>query len=387
MLHGNVRSALNSLTSEHSGAPIQLDSPVSPDNPSWLVLDELKKKHPVGMPVSSKVLLPPPVQDWAFHPVIFDVLDGSAICFAALRTRGAAGPSGLDAHGWRRLCTSFQRASNDLCEGLVSFARRLCTSFVDPGGISGLVAGRLIAPDKNPGVRPIGVGEVVRRIVSRAILSVVKLDILEAAGYSQLCAGQDAGNEAAVHAMRAIYDDPSTEAVLLVDACNALNNLNRRVALRNIQTLCPFLASVLINTYREDVPLFIDNHCIYSSEGTTQGDLLAMAMYSISATPLINDLQGPHVRQVWFADDATAGGSLTGLHKWWSGLQSLGPSYGYFVNASKTWLIVKPEYLDVARELFKNTSIGITSEGRRHLGASIGSREFTTDYVNEKVKS
>ena len=49
-----------------------------------------------------------------------------------------------------------------------------------------------------------------------AILSVVKLDILEAAGYSQLCAGQDAGNEAAVHAMRTIYDDPSTEVVLLV---------------------------------------------------------------------------------------------------------------------------------------------------------------------------
>ena len=318
-----------------------------------MVLDELKKKHPVGRPVSSEVLLPPPVQDRAFHPVIFDVLDGSAIRSAALQTRGTAGPSGLDAHGWRRLCTSFQRASNDLCEGLASVARRLCTSFVDPAGISGLVAGRLIALDKNPGVRPIGVGEVVRRIISRVILSVVKLDILEAAGYSQLCAGQDAGNEAAVHAMRAIYDDPSTEAVLLVDASNAFNNLNRQVALRNIQTLCPSLATVLINTYREDVPLFIDNHCIYSSKGTEQGDPLAMAMYSIGVTPLINDLQGPHVRQVWFADDATAGGSLTGLHKWWSELQSLGPSYGYFVNASKTWLIVKPEYLDVARELLR----------------------------------
>ena len=32
-------------------------------------------------------------------------------------------------------------------------------------------------------------------------------------------------------------------------------------------------------------------------------------------------------------------------------------------------------------------NIGITSEDRRHLGASIGSREFTSDYVNEKVKS
>ena len=82
-----------------------------------------------------------------------------------------------------------------------------------------------------------------------------------------------------MHAIRAIYDDPSTEAVLLVDASNAFNNLNCQVALCNIQTSCPSLANVLINIYHEDVPLFIDNHCIYSSEGTTRADTLAMAMH------------------------------------------------------------------------------------------------------------
>ena len=38
------------------------------------------------------------------------------------------------------------------------------------------------------------------------------------------------------------------------------------------------LLAILINTYREDVPQFIDNRCILSSKGTTQGDPLAMAM-------------------------------------------------------------------------------------------------------------
>ena len=183
MLRGNVRSALNSITSEQSGVPLRLDSPVSPDNPSWSVLDEFKKKHSVGRPASSAVLLLPPAQDSAFHPVIFDVLDGAAICSAALQTRGAAGPSGLDALGWRRLCTYFQGACNDLCDDLASVARRLCTSYVDPAGIAALMAGRLIVLDKNPGVRPIGVGEVIRRIISKAVLSVVKLDILDATGY------------------------------------------------------------------------------------------------------------------------------------------------------------------------------------------------------------
>ena len=100
------------------------------------------------------------------------------------------------------------------------------------------------------------------------------------------------------------------EAVLLADASNAFNHLNRQVSLHNIQTLCPPLANILL---RKDIPLFIDGRHIFSSEGTTQGDPLAMAMYSVSVTPLIASLQDAHVKQVWFADDATAGGTLHGL--------------------------------------------------------------------------
>ena len=65
----------------------------------------------------------------------------------------------------------------------------------------------------------------------------MKLDILEAVGSFQLCAGQDAGNKAAVHAVREVFGDSSTEAVLLVDAINAFNNLNCQVTLHNMQTL------------------------------------------------------------------------------------------------------------------------------------------------------
>ena len=91
-----------------------------------------------------------------------------------LRMEGAAGPSGVDARGWRRLCTSFHSASVDLCRSLAMVARRICTSFVDPSTLQPLLNSRLIALDKNPGVRPIGIGETSRRIISKAILSVLK---------------------------------------------------------------------------------------------------------------------------------------------------------------------------------------------------------------------
>ena len=57
------------------------------------------------------------------------------------------------------------------------------------------------------------------------------------------------------------------------------------------------------------------------------------------------------------------------------------------MNASRTWLIVKLQYLDLANKAFRITGISITSEGKCHLGASIGSRSFTTEYVKEKVQS
>ena len=44
------------------------------------------------------------------------------------------------------------------------------------------------------------------------------------------------------------YQDDAIEAVLLVDAKNAFNCLNREAALRNIRYLCPPLATILIST-------------------------------------------------------------------------------------------------------------------------------------------
>ena len=89
----------------------------------------------------------------------------------------------------------------------------------------------------------------------------------------QLCTGQISGTEAAVHAVCTLFEQDDTEAVLLVDASNAFNLLNRQTALHNIQRLCPPLATVLINTYREPTELFVDGDVLYSQEGTTQGIL------------------------------------------------------------------------------------------------------------------
>ena len=166
--------------------------------------------------------------------------------------------------------------------------RKLCSQLADPAGVTAFVAGCLIFLDKNPGIRSIGVGEVSRYIIGKAILRVVGSDIQEAAGSRQLYAGQLARCEAAVHVVRSMFSDPECEGHLLVDASNAFNSSNRQLALINISHLCPALSHVLINTYRSDTELFLDNDTILSSNGTTQRDPLAIAIYAIAMVLVIN---------------------------------------------------------------------------------------------------
>ena len=79
-------------------------------------------------------------------------------------------------------------------------------------------------------------------------------------------------------------------------------------------------------------------------------------------------------------------GSLQDLNKWWDNLTKRGPCYGYYPNAVKSLLIVKPDKENLARELFNGTNIKITSTGACHLGATVGSEEFKEDYVKMKVE-
>ena len=77
---------------------------------------------------------------------------------------------------------------------------------------------------------------------------------------------------------------------------------------------------------------------------------------------------------------------MHGLREWWSRLQDLGPLYGYYPNAAKTWLIVKPSFLSGAQQIFDGTGVQVTVEEKRHLGAALGSHSFTDRYVSEKVE-
>ena len=152
------------------------------DSTQETVLDVLKSKHPPAQPGSPDALIKADADPPVVPTVIFEQITGSSIRSAALCTKGAAGPSGIDAHGWKRLCTAFKSASRDLCHALTTVAKRLGTTIVATEALSPLLTCWLIALDKCPGVRPIGICETSRQIIAKAVLSVAKEDLQEAAG-------------------------------------------------------------------------------------------------------------------------------------------------------------------------------------------------------------
>ena len=390
MSMGKIREALKCIDSDISGSILNLHDNVAIHNQiPETVLDRLKNLHPPAQPSSPDTLMHDHITNsLPSSDYIFEAIDAALIKKVACQTQGSAGPSGLDAYAWKRTCTAFGNASNNLCQALAEVAKKLCTTSVDSQGLSALVACRLIPLDKCPGVRPIGIGETARRIIAKAIMRVARADITHAVGSIQVCAGQEGGCEAAIHAVNNLFSQDDTEAVLLADASNAFNSLNRSTALHNMNFICPTLAKVLNNTYQAPICLFVQGgEEIKSCEGTTQGDPLAMAMYALAIRPLIKDLHDlcPEASQIWFADDTTAASKCIALRKRWDLLCNLGPKYGYFPNVSKSYLIVKESFASEASRVFHDTNVIITTRGARHLGAALGSTEFIHDFVKLKV--
>ena len=130
-------------------------------------------------------------------------------------------------------------------------------SYIDPIDLSTYTACCLIPLNKSPGIRPIEVGEVCRRIIGKVIIKYAKADIHKAVGPLQLCEGFKSGCMAAFHAMSKIYKDDDTEAMLFVNVSNAFNQLNREAPLINRRIVCPALAPSIINTYRNPPKLYV----------------------------------------------------------------------------------------------------------------------------------
>ena len=176
MLQGKVGAALRWMSDNGTG----------PMDVTGDVLSKLKDKHPSPNEIEKECLLYGPV--YKVEKVLYDNIDADSIETAARFTKGGAGPSNVDTDMWRTLlcAKSGGKAKQDLCHAIAVFSRRLASELIDPHNIDSLVNSKLIPLDKNPGTRPIGIGEVLRRIIGKAVTFLTKTDVIKSVGPLQL---------------------------------------------------------------------------------------------------------------------------------------------------------------------------------------------------------
>ena len=231
MSSGKISNALQCLDESQKGNVLSLQERVG----NKTVMQILQEKHPKPMTSKDSYVTNENDHTLEHHDSIFDKINASTVRETTMVTQGSHGPSGVDDKDWRMWLSHFGQASTNLCKALAAFARRLATEQMHD--LTPYNACRLIPLDKNPGVRPIGVGEVIRRIIGRNILRCIGNDLKILGQNRQLCLGQKCGIEHAFHSLRETFELPETEGLLLIDAKNAFNSLNRDLALKNSENL------------------------------------------------------------------------------------------------------------------------------------------------------
>ena len=110
-----------------------------------------------------------------------------------------------------------------------------------------------------------------------------------------------------------------------------------------------------------------------------------MFLYAIATLPLIEQTQLNSIKQLWYADDASALGSLPSLLLWFEKLQRVGPSFGYFPEPSKCSVIVKELMVDHASSMFEGTGVKVVTSCH-FLGGVIGDHSSKVSFVMQKVR-
>uniref|UniRef100_A0A1X7TG66 Reverse transcriptase domain-containing protein n=1 Tax=Amphimedon queenslandica TaxID=400682 RepID=A0A1X7TG66_AMPQE len=235
MLQGRIRAALRWITERSNSGVMDPNDVIElkSGDGSFVkktVSEVLASKHPEPCPPHSLSLLTDDL------PLFENVeVTGALIHKVVFGVQGGAGPGGCDANHWRDALLRYGSHSSRLRDAVAYLSRTIANNFVPWSSIKALLSNGLIALNKNPGVRPIGIGETLRRIVGKAVCWMTRGDAEVSCGVDQLCAGVKIGIEAAFHAVNDLFDSDSGEdwGLLTIDASNAFNSINRIALLWN----------------------------------------------------------------------------------------------------------------------------------------------------------
>ena len=435
VLSGRLRQAVRRLTSRDGGGVMHPDDLCT--KTGLPILQVLRSKHPAARVPDLDV---PDCKVFEPYPTVPTAIPmevtAEHIEKVASRLSGAAGPGGTDAVDLRNWLIRFGANSERLRVEMAAWAEWLANESPPWAAYRATMMCRLVALDKTPGTRPVGIGEIWRRLWSKTIILIVGDQATAACGNYNLCAGLPAGIEGAIHAAAKNWDeahgdnletpsaipaegwpppvleetplppdtqepmaaetedtDPAADPIIgsLIDAFNGFNELNRKAMLWTVRHRWAAGARFALNCYRHSAILIVrrpGGRCatIDSEEGVTQGDPLAMLLYGVALLPLAESLRKaePTLLQPWYADDFMMHGRATATARATRILMIEGPPRGYYPEPAKSIVVCVPEDRATAEKILAEFEFKYT-DGFRYVGGFMGTAKAQEEWLLPQI--
>lgn len=203
-------------------------------------------KHPQAAPPSLPQGDPPPLPSISSETVLKAI--------RSFHASSVPGPSHLRAAQLKEvvLCPSPGQAAK-VTDSLTGLVNLLSPGHAPPEVVLHTCGATLIAcRKKGGGLRPIVI-EVLRRLVSKSLVTVLKHETIQVLTPHQLGVGVKSGCEAIVHSVSRVLEDPNSNPTecwtLLLDFSNAFNSINRTRMFQEVHTRTHSLSSWLECSY------------------------------------------------------------------------------------------------------------------------------------------
>ena len=311
-----------------------IHDPSDPD-----VFQKLLALHPTG----NLILCPEPAPRSVLGAWPDEEVSAMRAIIHSFPPASAGGPSGLrPQHLVDCLGSASTHAQSLLLEALCELCHRGLEGSLAPRAVAYLCAARLIPLKKaDGGVRPIAIGETLRRIIakfalrrpasSRAQCWMSPLQTAFVRGSP--CETVGMGVQELVHQLSGRED----WGLLQVDVRNAFNTLQRETILGAVATHAPELTAWVRQTL-QPAPLLCGREVVWSTQGVQQGDPMGPFLFALGIQDVINLLPKDMLLHRWYLDDGVLMGTLPQLHHAIELLEAHFPQRGLVVNYSKTTL-------------------------------------------------
>ena len=332
---------------------------------------KLASKHPSR--VSPLNVRPPNVQE----PFILS----KKIFFETIR-RSPRG-TGTGPSGWRY---EHLKALLDNCSTadlLHSVCSSIASGSVPESTLNLLTASRLIAiPKPNGDVRPIAIGEALRRLTAKSICAQKKDSFAQFFSPLQHGVATKGGAELLVHQVQLLLEENKDWIVLKSDVRNAFNSVSRSHFLIEVARAFPDIFGHVNKMYsgvnplvylQESTPIILS-----SEEGIHQGDPLGPALFSSAIHNILVSLQEQNqdVRVLAYLDDVFLLGPAEKVLATFSQLDSAFSHIHLQVAPEKCEIFSPSEIASLS--VPSSCQIPVTSDGMMVLGSPIGIHDYVS---------